>query len=201
LSKSDFTPFSFRAGNWLLQPARTVAQVLAEQGIKVDSSVFKGGIRHEYKLDYRRAITNGYFWTFTDEADADDPQGLLLELPIYTTMTAFWNMLGSKRISLEHSLGWTRKQKLYRLMDLLRCFHPLKFDFCRMTEKQLINMVEPVIREDRKDPASFRPIVAIGHTKELVDFEAVESFLPYLSNNGINIATFKEVYSHCKVSA
>ena len=37
LGVADFIPLSFRAGNWLLQPTRTVAKVLAERGIKVVS--------------------------------------------------------------------------------------------------------------------------------------------------------------------
>ena len=49
----DFTPLSFRAGNWLFQPTATAARVLAKHGIKVDSSVFKGGRQHKHNLDYR----------------------------------------------------------------------------------------------------------------------------------------------------
>jgi len=39
LGATDFTPFSFRAGNWLFQPTGTVVKVLSNQGIKVESSV------------------------------------------------------------------------------------------------------------------------------------------------------------------
>lgn len=59
LGAPDFTPLSFRAGNWLFQPTQTVADVLAERGIKIDSSVFKGGLQHQHKLDYRCAAKNG----------------------------------------------------------------------------------------------------------------------------------------------
>lgn len=38
-----YTPLSFRAGNWLFQPTQIAASVLAERGIRIDSSVFKGG--------------------------------------------------------------------------------------------------------------------------------------------------------------
>jgi hypothetical protein len=59
LGESDFMPLSFQAANWLLQPTRDIANVLTEQGIKVDSSVFKGGFQHQHKLDYRRVLKNG----------------------------------------------------------------------------------------------------------------------------------------------
>jgi len=43
LRKTDYVPISFRAGNWLFQPTQPAARILCEYGIKIDSSVFKGG--------------------------------------------------------------------------------------------------------------------------------------------------------------
>ena len=56
LGISDFTPLSYRAGHLLFQPTQPVAKVLAERGIKVDSSVYKGGLWNQYNLDYRRSL-------------------------------------------------------------------------------------------------------------------------------------------------
>ena len=83
-------------------------------------------------------------------------------------------------------------------MDFLRIWHPLKFDFCRMTKNELTCMVDTVIREDQQDPKVFRPIVAIGHTKDLVDFETVEFLMSYLRQKEISISTFEEVYFRCE---
>ncbi|WP_435547565.1 hypothetical protein [Desulfobacterium sp. N47] len=33
INKADFTPLSFRAGNWLFQPAQTTSRILAERGV------------------------------------------------------------------------------------------------------------------------------------------------------------------------
>jgi hypothetical protein len=201
LGASGFTPVSFRAGNWLFQPTRATANVLAERGIKVDSSVFKGGLRHQHKLDYRRALRNGDYWRFTDQVDVPDPKGVLLELPIHTQMVPFWKMLRTKRIGLERkgfSIAQTGKKRLYRLLDYLRFWYPLKFDFCRMTRDELTFMMDRVIRADRKNPSSYKPVVAIGHTKELVDFDSVEYLLSYLKERGINVSTLAKVYSKCQ---
>jgi hypothetical protein len=200
LGAYDFTPLSFRAGNWLLQPTKTVATVLAERGIKVDSSVFKGGLQQQHKLDYRRAAKNGYFWKFQDDVNSPDSKGALLELPIHTRMVPIWKMFTAKRIGLQQkgsSAVQNGKQRLIRLVDFFRFRYPLKFDFCRMTLDELKEMVDTVIREDQEDPTSFRPIVAIGHTKDLVDFETVESFLALLKKKGIAISIFEEVYRRC----
>jgi hypothetical protein len=201
LDIADFTPFSFRAGNWLFQPTKTVATVLAERGVKVDSSVFKGGLQHQYKLDYRQALRNGYYWTFMDQVDVPDPQGALLELPIHTQMVPSWKMLTAKRIGLQRkasSVGQIGKSKLGQLLDLMRFRYPLKFDFCRMTISELIHMLDGVVGQDRDKGALFQPLVAIGHTKDLVDFDAVESLLSYIGERGIPVSTFEEVYPKCQ---
>ena len=200
LGASDFKPLSFRASNWLFQPTRVVAKVLAEQGIKVDSSVFKGGLQHQHRLDYRQALKNGYYWKFMDDVNVPDPKGTLLEFPIYTQMVPFWKMFTSKRIALQKkgsTAAQNGKEKLNRFMDFFRFQYPLKLDFCRMTLKELTHMADTIIQEDQKDPTSFRPIVAIGHTKDLVDYETVEKFLSYLGEKEIKISTFAEVYSKC----
>jgi hypothetical protein len=197
LAASDFTLLSFRAGNWLFQPTATAAKVLVEHGIKVDSSVFKGGVRHHYKLDYRGAAKNGYFWKFQHDVNTPDSNGALLEIPIYTQMVPFWKMATTKRVSLQQkgSSGVrTAKQRLYRFKDMARFWHPLKFDFCRMTINELSRMLNAVIKEEQQDPTSFKPLVAIGHTKDLVDFGTIEFFLSYLKKIGIVVSTLEGAY-------
>ena len=202
LDLPDFTPLSFRAGNWLFQPTATAAQVLAKHGIRIDSSVFKGGLQHKHKLDYRRAARNGYYWTFWDDVATPDPAGPLLEIPIYTRMVPFWKMITQKRIRLQHKGTAARRrtfsERLDRIRDLLRFRQPLKFDFCRMTLRELVTMLEVVIRADRDTPNLFKPIVAIGHTKDLVDPGTIEDFLAHLRTNGIQISTFEGVYHKCR---
>jgi len=203
LGDQKFIPLSFRAGNWLLQPTQTIAEVLNSRGIRVDSSVFKGGLQHQHDLDYRPALSNGYYWKFSNDVNVEDPKGALLEVPIYTEMIPIWKMATSKRVGLQRKASLSGKganyknNKLSRIKDLLRFRYPLKLDFCRMTISELVRMVDKVIREDEKDPITFRPLVAIGHTKDLVDFDTVESFLAYLRKNQIPISTFHDIYPKC----
>jgi len=200
LGESDFTPLSFRAGNWLFQPTRNLAKVLVDRGFKVDSSIFKGGVQHQHKLDYRRALNNGYYWFFADDVNVPDSKGTLIEFPVYTKMVPLWELLTAKRIGLQRKAPaktQTGKERLLRLLDFLRICHPLKFDFCRMTMKELTLMLSREIQQDQKDPDLFRPVIAIGHTKDLIDFETVDSFLCYLRRKDIPISTFREIYYKC----
>jgi len=200
LGLAGFVPFSFRAGNWLFQPTCIVAKSLIDKGIKVDSSVFKGGIQHQYRLDYRSALKNGYCWPFMDDVNVPDPKGNLIEFPIYTKMTPLWKLPTTKRVGLQRKVPTrTRsgKERLLRILDFLRLCHPLKFDFCRLNLRELTHMLGKEIQRDQKDPDLFRPVIAIGHTKDLIDFETVDSLLGYLRRKEIPISTFRGIYHKC----
>ncbi len=197
LSEPGFTPLSFRAGNWLFQPTQPTANVLSKNGIKIDTSVFKGGLQYQHHLDYRPALRNGYFWRFKDDVNKPDVSGEMLEFPIYSEMVLPWKMATKKRLGLQKKAATNSKtlhEKIYKLMNIARPLHPLKLDFCRMTINELIHMVDKLIKVDQKDTLSFKPIVAIGHTKDLIDIETIEHFLSYLKQKDIKVATFKEVY-------
>jgi hypothetical protein len=197
VGRSDFTPLSFRAGNWLFQPTQTAASVLAENGIKIDSSVFKGGLQRSHHLDYRPALRNGHCWRFSRDVNAPDPTGPWIEVPIYTDMVPFWKMPTSKRMGFKDQFGIagrSTKQKLIRSFDFLRLRYPLKLDFCRMTLGELTSMMDRIIREDREEGESFRPVVAIGHTKDMTDFDTIDSLLSYLKTNQIAVSTLTDIY-------
>jgi hypothetical protein len=202
----QFTPLSFRAGNWLFQPTRAAAAVLTSRGLKIDSSVFKGGRQHVHHLDYRPALKNGYYWRFRDDVNVEIPAGPMLEIPIYSQMVPFWRMLTGKRVAL-HNKGQSSSPKsspqkpsgrISRLRDYLRPMYPLKFDFCRMTLAEMTSLIEHVSVIDRSSPEPYRPLVAIGHTKDLVDLESVDAFLGFLKSRGIAVTTLAGAYSRCQ---
>lgn len=197
IGESNFTPISFRAGNWLFQPTQTAAEVLSAKGLRIDSSVFKGGRQHNNGLDYRAAAKNGYYWPFNQDVSQPDSHGSWIEVPIHTKMVPSWKMRTSKRMKFSNQFGVSSqslKQRIGRTLDFLRFLYPLKLDFCRMTFAELSSMMDDVIREDRRDPDSYRPIVAIGHSKDLTDFNTIDLFLSWLKANNIPVRTFADVY-------
>jgi len=200
LKSSDYNPLSFRAGNWLFQPTQPIANILLQRNIKIDSSVFKGGLQHQHRLDYRPALPNGYFWAFKDDVNKPDVNGKMMEFPIYVNMVPPWWMATGKRLGLQQKAATksrTLRGTIYKLMDMARPLQPLKFDFCRMTLKELTDMMNKLIAEDQQSPELFKPIVAIGHTKDLVDVETVNLFLSYLKQREIKITTFQEIINEC----
>lgn len=198
---ANFTPMSFRAGNWLFQPTKHAAAALAERGIKIDSSVFKGGLQHNYGLDYRPASKNGYYWRFEDDVNEENPSGRMIELPTYSVMIPSLKMMTAKRVRMgrkSSSASLNGVRRLRRYLDFLRFRYPQKLDFCRMTIGELTGMMDRVLLEEKEHPSQYRPIVAIGHTKDLVDTETVELFLKYLKENRISVNTLEGAYYQCQ---
>ncbi|MBW2123078.1 MAG: hypothetical protein JRH07_14730 [Deltaproteobacteria bacterium] len=194
LGNNSYIPLSFRAGNWLFQPTATAARVLHRHGIRVDSSVFKGGFQRNHNLDYRPALKNGNYWRFEDDVNISKPDGPLLEVPIYTELKPFWKMLHRKRLGMQcKSLETNGYRKLVsRLRDFARFRYPRKLDFCRMGYDEMRNVMRRVMRIEREKRHDVVPIVSIGHSKDLVDFDSVRKCLTYLSDNSLRITDFKQ---------
>lgn len=195
IGDSLFTPLAYRAGNWLMTSAKRLGPILAQAGLKVDSSVYKGGYQHLYYLDYRQAPADLFYWKFSDEVTKPDPGGQLLEIPIYTKMIPTWKFLSKKRLALEAggASSVSLKAKFTnRYRDFLRFKVPLKFDFCRLSFEELKTMTEELIAIDACSPSNYKPIVLIGHTKDRPDYRTIGLFLSYLEEKGIQTTTFKK---------
>jgi len=169
--------------------------ILAQAGLKVDSSVYKGGYQRLYYLDYRQAPAGLFYWKFSDEVTKPDPGGQLLEIPIYTRMIPTWKFLSKKRLALEAggASSVSLKAKFTnRYRDFLRFKVPLKFDFCRLSFEELKSMTEELIAIDACSPSDYKPIVLIGHTKDRPDYETVELFSRLSGKKGIRTTTFRQ---------
>ncbi len=196
LRSPAYIPRSFRAGNWLLQPTEIAAELLVRHGIKIDSSVFKGGLQSQRGLDYRKSQKNGYFWTFSRDVNMPDPRGSLLEIPTFTKMVPVWKMFTAMRFCArkkEPPKARERQKRFDDVRDLLRTTYPMKLDYCRLSAKGMISLLDEEVVNDQADPAPFRPIVAIGHTKDLEDPDTLDSTLSYLQSKGICVSTFMDV--------
>jgi len=196
LGKSNYVPISFRAGNWLFQPTQPAARILCEYGIKIDSSVFKGGRFKEYGVNYRKASRNGFFWRFWEDVAEPDPQGQMIEIPIYTSLVPFWEMLSRKRLQIEKKGQEEGKRTglFPKLKNHLSLRYPKKLDFCRLTKTEIGEMLKEIRAVDWKSPSVLKPIVAIGHTKDLKDIDTADYFLSVLKESGLKVTTFRSIY-------
>lgn len=203
LAEPDFVPMSFRGGLWLMQPTPTMAGVLAQHGVQVDSSVFKGGRIHGLGLDYRPALRNPDCWRFSHDVNVPDERGPLIEAPIHTEMVPFWEMLGRKRLRIQKKVPAAAQGTPLprRWGDFLRWRYPRKLDFCRMTAPEMRAVMERILHDARPRQSELTPVVAIGHSKDLVDFEAIRQFLGFLRERGITVTTFPRLLAGSPTAA
>ena len=192
--RSDYRCLAFRAGNWLMQPSENIVAVLEEAGFLYDTSVFKGGCGSvgPYALDYRSAHSHLESWTVHPEdiSRTSDRRGLR-EIPILTRMVPLPAMLSLKRLQLQWRLRRDSclKHRSRGKTDLgtgkaatrIRWLYPKKFDFCRLSVREMRSLLEHAIKHCRgKDDIT--PIVAIGHSTEYTGDHDVRRFLEYVRN-------------------
>jgi len=195
----DYVPISFRSGLWLMQPSQPISGILYELGIRIDSSLFKGGVFKNYNVDYSRSIKNSYYWKFSKDVNIPDPDGILYEFPIYSKMSFILKSFNRKKINISLKRpNFNKKTKLstlYNSLKTFRLYNPTKLDFCKLTFKEMINMLKREIELDKKDYNTLRPIVFIGHSKNLFDVNTIKLTLDYLMNNNIQIGTFQNYFN------
>src|SRR5215813_6368860 len=111
-----------------------------------------------------------YAQYFTGDANVAEG-GIILEIPVYSVMTPFWNMLTAKRVAIQSAVKRTETltEKMVGLSNSARPTYPVKFDFCPMTESEMDRVLGAAVEEGARDPGTYRPLVAIGQTKDLVD--------------------------------
>ena len=66
-----------------------------------------------------------------------------------------------------------------------------------MTLGEMTTMLDRVQQADRETPGQFKPLVAIGHTKDLVDIAPIDAFLSLLEVRGIAVSSLEGVHARC----
>jgi hypothetical protein len=84
--KKDYNCIAFRAGGWQMQPTTNIVRALIDNGIKIDTSVFKNGKRGgTNSFDYSLAHHSLLPWHVDEnEICQMNQEGRLIEIPIYS---------------------------------------------------------------------------------------------------------------------
>jgi len=77
---------SFRAGAYYIEPSSQVIELLEKLGFTADSSVTKGRIVSSY-YDYTNAPDNLIPWRIKESVAINNPNGKIIEYPIYSHFT------------------------------------------------------------------------------------------------------------------
>ncbi len=189
---------AFRAANWSVSPSPRVVRVLVQNGIEIDTSVFKYGRRKGIvTFDYSRAYSPIVPWRAKEDDICDrDDASRLWELPIYSEKRWIGAFLTSSRIfrvltSLRHRLRGTASgiipqnahaaphswNKAWIASVLQK--HAWKADFNQCGSKQLINTLHRASSKYDLRKDVLLPFVLIGHSK-LFTKRNERSLMPFL---------------------
>lgn len=202
--RADYRCVAFRAANWSVSPSRNVVKVLTENGLEVETSIFKYGRRDGIvRFNYADATNNLIPWRASAEnLCQEDVQGPLWEFPIYSENRWVGAFLSPNRIyrvlqsarhrtareSLEAAPGASaspvRKAGLAGKVSRLFQRHAWKADFNQCTGGQLIGALLRAERQASGVSADI-PFVLIGHSKlfNLVNERSLRPFLRYVADH------------------
>lgn len=94
--------FAYRAGGWVLQPFERLREPLWAAGVRVDSTVFAGGLSRSLvqPFDFRGAPARSR-WRFDADPLREDPAGRFLEVPIASHVVGaafYWSLALARRL-------------------------------------------------------------------------------------------------------
>ena len=202
--KSDYKVWLYRAANWSMMPTPTLYKVLTEYGITHDTSVYKGGCQGgNVCYDYRYAHDNLLsYHASSQDINLLDPNGQIIEMPIYTEMRPFWDFVSPIRIfrmvrakfhkhKRNESVSASTVQQVANKDDnrklSLRSFFvksPLKMDFNQVNSRGLKRMMKNIMRRANQENLSHVDVVLIGHSKTFVPYneKTLRPFLEWTNN-------------------
>ncbi len=171
---------SYRAGGWCVQPFAPLAEAMKKAGIRLDSSVFKGGknTTNPYQYDFT-ATPSASHWKFTEDPAVLDSEGDFTEIPIASMNYSplfFWKLFVLGRLNpgqhkpigngLPAKGGGSKKELLTRSHRL-----------CVSADGYFSTQLNRALRKAQQANDPF--LVVIGHPKALTQFgfKTLESFI------------------------
>jgi hypothetical protein len=195
--KPNYKCTVFRAANWSMMPTENIYKSLINNKIKIDTSVYKGGVQGgNVCYDYREAYSNiENYPASSQNINHYDKDGQLTEYPIYTEMRPFWHFISPLRIfrmvrakfhkhnknTTEFSDTQSQVKEDNRKLSLKSFFRksPWKLDFNQASGFQMISALKRIQKLDIQK--NNIPVVLIGHSKTFVPYneKTLEKFLKW----------------------
>jgi len=204
---NNYNIIAFRAANWSMVPTKNILEALSENGIKIDTSVFKYGKRNNrVKFDYSNAYDKLFPWIIDkNDINKTDRNGDVLEIPIYCELRSLIHFITPirlyrifikrfhkhKKSETEHSdstisenVNVNHNKFLFpRVFNKITKHYPWKLDFNQATGKQLISALKRIENEYKRYNLDL-PIVFIGHSKSFIKLneKQINILLKFITN-------------------
>lgn len=188
--------FAFRAANWSMVPTSNIYRALVENGIRVDTSVYKWG-RQFGHVDYNYIDAHSNIFSYkasSHDINILDENGIIKEYPIYTENRPFWHFISLMRLYrifraqlLNHRQDepFDLDTKIdFKKLSIYSFFrrNPWKLDFNQANGTQMIKALKRIMRKHIGHPEVI-DLISIGHSKTFIRYnqKTLRKFLRYAS--------------------
>lgn len=185
----------YRAGGWCLQPFEKIRKAFLENGIKLDSTVFRGGkfTQGNYFYDFTSAPEKST-WRFSDDLCKEDPSGEFIEYPIASYKYSplfFWKLfvLGRLNPGDHKPVGDGAPMASPGLRKKMLTKGAL---LSAGVDGYFVTKLNPILRQHQKK--GFTEMVVLGHPKACTSFalKKLDQFIEGHKNNH-RFMTFTQV--------
>ena len=196
----NYRCFLFRAANWSMMPTPNIYDVLIANGIKYDTSVYKGGVQGgNVCYDYRTAWDNLLDYPASRQNINDFADDGLREFPIYAEYHYWWyfvtpmrvfRMVRAKFHKHKKAVNETEEQQNAnendnRKLSFKSFFRKnvWKLDFSQASRRQLIAATKRILKRDVPN-RDYINITLIGHSKTFFKYNehALEKYLRWANS-------------------
>ncbi len=196
LRKFDPELISFRAGGWCIQPFSDFRKLFEQHRIKIDSSVVTGfRINARYhQFDFTDAPKNATLWTFTENPNSPEENGLFYEVPVSSDKIPPFHQYKMFLLHRLHSRkhipmgdGSWIKEKFHHYS---KYFFP--YNHYATTDGYFASRLKKNFPE--KKQKGHKCLTTLGHPKSLSEFsfEAMEEFILFAKEQGAEFKTIRE---------
>jgi hypothetical protein len=211
----DYKCIAYRAGGWSLQPEGNLLKILYENGIKIDSSIFKGGYKNiqTHYFDFRKIPDNVNYFIDPQKGINIESKNGIFEIPIASIYNfparlfykllfkIYKNKIYKNKIILKKGESIIesncKSSKFSTVKARVKSFliDPIFFSFDNTSSAEMIKFVDYLIAKYNTSEDDIY-ISIIGHPKGLSDeqLHEIDVFLEVVSTlykDKVNFLTFQ----------
>lgn len=197
--KSDYQCISFRAGGYNVGSDKDTVKALADNGIKIDSSVCPGYFTSSAlsKYDYTQVVNDKPYWlsdtsllTETANTETNLAKNSVYELPLLTAYSSFKQKLSLARL-YNQVVNKTYKSTGYQdntfvsIMNASRVTANSNYDVCLASNAEIKQFDAKIAKRTIESNNQLNIVTLIGHPKDYNLFSPLKKILKNLMKENV----------------
>jgi peptidoglycan/xylan/chitin deacetylase (PgdA/CDA1 family) len=196
---------ALRMGGFNIQPSGDILRAMRRSGLRLDSSVFPGGVADTLldRYDYRDISEREPYW-FVNGSDVlqisrNKYRRTVIECPVFALPSTSVFKYGFRRLRVkwqnrDYATNQARYKvpgKIFSWIRYLFTKEAVQWDYCLLGYRQLRKYHRRAERIRKESGRELHPFVLVGHSKDFMYPRAFEKFLEFTAAPGSRYRTMK----------